>query len=145
MKVQVILKNNNNILSYIITLLCYVNRVVRLFSTFSPCAFVSNPMEKRVERFGYEVTFNPRGDGDFFYASAAKALGIETQGLKNVIFDFLKSHQFDASILLIANSPTTKISLLSKLAVIFTGIFGQNSQQSQIAKRQSSDPRCVLI
>ena len=106
--------------------------MVRLFSTFSPCAFVSNPMEKRVERFGYEVTFNPRGDGDFFYASAAKALGIETQGLKNVIFDFLKSHQFDASVLLIANSRTTKISLLCQLAAIFTGIFGQNSQKLEM-------------
>ena len=38
-------------------------------------------MEKRAERFGYEVTINPLGDGDFFHASAAKALGIETQGL----------------------------------------------------------------
>ena len=81
MKVQVILKNNNNILSYIIILICYANRVVRLFSTFSPCTFVSNPMEKRAERFGYEVTINPLWDGDFFHASAAKALGIETQGL----------------------------------------------------------------
>ena len=80
-------------------------------------------MEKRVERFGYEVTFSPPGNGDFFYASAAKALGIETQGLKNVIFDFLKNHQFDASILVIANSPTSKTSLLSQLAAIFTGIF----------------------
>ena len=31
------------------------------------------PMERRVERLGYEVTFNPPGDGDCFYASAAKA------------------------------------------------------------------------
>ena len=75
------IKKNNNILSYIIILICYANRVVRLFSTFSPCTFVSNPMEKRAERFGYEVTINPLGDGDFFHASAAKALGIETQGL----------------------------------------------------------------
>ena len=35
-------------------------------------------MEKRVELLGYDVTL--------------KALGIETQGLKKVIFDFLKSH-----------------------------------------------------
>ena len=69
------IKKKNNILSYIIILICYANRVVRLFSTFSPCAFVSNPMEKRAERFGYEVTINPLGDGDFFHASAAKALG----------------------------------------------------------------------
>ena len=47
-------------------------------------------MEKRVEQLGYDVAFNPPGDGDCFYASAAKALGIETQGLKKVIFDFLK-------------------------------------------------------
>ena len=38
-------------------------------------------MEKRAERFGYEVTINPLRGGDFFHASAAKALGIETQGL----------------------------------------------------------------
>ena len=56
---------------------------------------------KRVERLGYEVTFNPPGDGDCFYASAAKALGIETQSLKKVVFEFLKSHQFDVSIQLI--------------------------------------------
>ena len=42
--------------------------------------FVSNPMEKRVERLGYEVAFIPPGDGDCFYASGAKTLGIETQG-----------------------------------------------------------------
>lgn len=58
-------------------------------------------MEKIVERLGYQVTFNPPGDGDCFCASAAKALGIETQSLKKVVFDFLKSHQFDVSIQLI--------------------------------------------
>jgi len=70
-------------------------------------------MEKIVERLGYEVTFNPPGDGDCFYASEAKALGIETQSLKKVVFDFLKSHQFDVTIQLmyVANSRTTEISL----------------------------------
>ena len=58
-------------------------------------------MEKRVERLGYEVTFNPPGDGDCLYASATKALGIKTQSLKKGIFDFLKSHQFDVSVQLI--------------------------------------------
>jgi len=53
------------------------------------------------ERLGYEVTLYPLGDGDCFYASAARALGIETQSLKKVVFDFLKSHQFDVSIQLI--------------------------------------------
>ena len=89
-------------------------------------------MEKRVKRLGYDFSFNPPGDGDFFYVSAAKAFGIETQGLKNVIFDFLKSHQLDVSIELIANSPTTNISLLCQLAAIFTAIFGQNSQQLEM-------------
>ena len=64
-------------------------------------------MEKREERLGYDVAFNPPGDGDFFHASTAKALGMETQGLKKVIIDFLKSQQLDASIQLIANSRTT--------------------------------------
>ena len=65
-------------------------------------------MVKRVERLGYDVSFNPPGDGDFFYASAAKASGVETQDLRKVTFDFLKSHQFDVSIQLIANSRTNK-------------------------------------
>ena len=56
-------------------------------------------MEKRVERLVYDVAFDPPVDSDFFYALAAKALGImKTQGLKKVIFDFQKSHQFEVSI-----------------------------------------------
>ena len=65
-------------------------------------------METRVERLGYDVSFNPPGHGDFFYASAAQALGVETKDLKKVTFDFLKSHQFDVSIQLTANSRTNK-------------------------------------
>ena len=38
-------------------------------------------MDKRVEQLGYDVVYNPPGDGDCFYASAAMALRIETQGL----------------------------------------------------------------
>ena len=56
-------------------------------------------MEKRVERSVYDVAFDPPGAIDFFYALAAKALGIiETQGLKKVIFNFPKSHQLEVSI-----------------------------------------------
>ena len=62
-------------------------------------------------------------------------MGIETHSLKNVIFDFLRSHQFDVSIQLIADSQMTKISLLCQLAASFTGVFGQNSQQLHIAKK----------
>ena len=82
-------------------------------------------MDKRVQQLGYDVIYNPPGDGDYFYASAARALRIETQGLKNVIFHFLKSHQFDVGIQPIANSRTTKISLLCQFAAILTRIFGQ--------------------
>ena len=82
-------------------------------------------MDERVEQLGYNVVYNPPGEGDCFYASAATALRIETQGLKNVIFEFLKSHQFDESIQPIANSRTTKISLLCQFAAILTRIFGQ--------------------
>ena len=88
-------------------------------------------MDKRVEQLGYDVVYNPPGDGDCFYASAARALRIETQGLKNVIFDFLKSHQF-VSIQPIANSQTSKICLLCQFAAILTRIFGQNSQLLQM-------------
>ena len=63
--------------------------------------------------------------------SVARALKIETQGLKNVIFDFLKSHQFDVRIQSIGNSQMTKISLLCQFAAISTRIFGQNSQLLQ--------------
>ena len=30
-------------------------------------------MEKRVQRLGYDVTLNPPGDGNFFYASAEQS------------------------------------------------------------------------
>ena len=67
----------------------------------------------------YDVSLNPPGDGDFYYASVAKALGIETQGLKKVTFDFLKSHQLDVIIEIIANSRTTKITLLCQIGSDF--------------------------
>ena len=89
-------------------------------------------MDKRVEQLGYDVVYNPPGDGDCFYASAARALRIETQGLENVIFDFLKSHQFDVSIQPIANSQTSKICLLCQFAAILTRTFGKNSQLLQM-------------
>ena len=88
-------------------------------------------MDKTVDQLGHDVVYNPAGDGDCFYASAARALRIETQGLKNVIFDFLKSHQFDVSIQPIAKTRTTKTSLLCQFAAILTRIAGQNSQLFQ--------------
>ena len=84
----------SSVLSHAALRLLLCKRLNLFFSFF----FVSNPTEKRVERLGYDVAFNPPGDGDCFYASAAKALEIETPGLKKVIFDFLKSYQFDVFI-----------------------------------------------
>ena len=42
------------------------------------------------------------------------------------------SHQLDLSIQLIANSQTTKISLLCHLEAIFTRVFGQNLRQLEM-------------
>ena len=109
---------------------------------------LSKPMEKRVKCLGYEDTFNAPGDGDCLYASAAKALGIETQSLKKVVFDFLKSHQFDVSdstYIYFANSRTTKISSMFQLAAIFTGVLTQDSQQLQmliLQLRYCNRPSC---
>ena len=91
-------------------------------------------MDERVEQLGYNVVYNSPGDGDCFYASAARALRIETQGLKNVIFDLLKSLQF------VFSSRTTKISLLCQFAAILTRIFGQNSQLLQCKMGLTSLP-----
>ena len=55
-------------------------------------------MESKLEQLEFEVSFNQPGDGDCFYSSAAKALGIPSQTLKNVVFDYLRNHQFDVSI-----------------------------------------------
>lgn len=57
------------------------------------------------------------------------------QGLKNLVFDFLKTHQFDLSImiqLMATELEQQTVSLVCQLAGNFTGIFGQNSQQLQI-------------
>ena len=83
-------------------------------------------MEKRVELLGYDVTFSLGAAIAFMPRRPAKALGIKTQGLKKVIFDFLKSHKFDVSIQPKANYLTITLSLLCQFAAIFSGVFGQN-------------------
>ena len=58
-------------------------------------------MEKRVKRLEYEVTFNPPGDRDCFYASAAEeALGIESQSLKipRVLYQIVKNDMISSHI-----------------------------------------------
>jgi len=68
-------------------------------------------MEKKLDNLGFEVTFNPPGDGNCFYSSAAHALGIETQSLEKVVFDYLKNHQFDVSIYSLLSNDKDKFVL----------------------------------
>ena len=113
--------------------------MVRLFSTLSPCAcYVSFRSYSSLSLI--VVVFWPYGQKSrtveirrcLQSAWEWRLRGLwEFQGLKNVIFNFLKSHQFDVSIQPIANSRTTKISLLCQFAEILTRIFGQNSQLLQ--------------
>ena len=50
-----------------------------------------------MEKLGYLVTFNPPGDGDCFYSSAAQALGLATQSLKMVVVKGYGEAQMKAS------------------------------------------------
>ena len=55
-------------------------------------------LDKTLERLRLEVTFNPPGDGDCFFGSAAQQLGllgIESLSLKTLVFDYLKNRRFD--------------------------------------------------
>ena len=84
----------------------YVEHEVGVFLTVFSChstvcrvvSYTVLEMESKLEQLGFEVSFNPPGDGDCFYSSGAKALGIPSQTLKNVVFDYLRNHQFDVSI-----------------------------------------------
>ena len=55
-------------------------------------------MESKFEKLGYDVVFNPPGDGNCFYSSAASALKIPLAMLKSVVFDHLKENRYDVSI-----------------------------------------------
>ena len=48
-------------------------------------------LQQRIEEEGFEIGFNSPGDGSCFYRAAASEI------LHNLIFDYLESHQFDAS------------------------------------------------
>ena len=54
-------------------------------------------MEEYLDRAGFEITFNPTGDGNCSYSSAAQQLGIEAQSVKNVVFDYLGKQQYNMS------------------------------------------------
>ena len=50
-------------------------------------------LQQRIEEEGFEIAFNPPGDGSCFYRAAAFQLGFKSEILHNLI----ESHQFDAS------------------------------------------------
>ena len=49
-------------------------------------------LQQRIEE-GFEIAFNPPGDGSCFYRAAAFQLGFKSEILHNLI----ESHQFDVS------------------------------------------------
>lgn len=56
-------------------------------------------LRQRIEEEGFEIAFNPPGDGSCFYRAAAFQLGLNSEILHNLIFNYLGNHQFDVSYL----------------------------------------------
>ena len=54
-------------------------------------------LQRRTAEEGFEIAFNPPGDGNCFYRAAAFQLGFKSQILHNLIFAYLEGHQFDVS------------------------------------------------
>ena len=64
---------------------------------------------QRLERAGFSVALNPRGDGKCFFSAAAFQLGLEMESLKAVVFNYLQEHRFDVSINSKRDSPPNYI------------------------------------
>ena len=58
-------------------------------------------LKKRVEMSGFKITYNPRGDGNCFFNTAAHQLDLDVESLKGLTFNYLENHQFDVSMHLI--------------------------------------------
>ena len=56
----------------------------------------------RLKKEGYEISLNPQGDGRCFYHAAGFQLGLGTETVHNLIFDYLIRNQFDVCKLLIS-------------------------------------------
>ena len=56
-------------------------------------------LRQRIEEEGFEIAFNPPGDGSCFYRAAAFQLGLKSEILHNLTFNYLGNHQFDVSYL----------------------------------------------
>lgn len=51
----------------------------------------------RLKKEGYEISFNPRADGKCFFHAAAFQLGLGTETVRDLVFDYLERNQFDVS------------------------------------------------
>ena len=47
--------------------------------------------------FFFFISFDPRGDGDCFYTSAAHQLSLDREQVKKLVFQHLENHQIDVS------------------------------------------------
>ena len=56
-----------------------------------------NDLYHTLEKAGYMVVCNAPGDGDCFYAAAAFQLDVETEKVKNMVFNHLLNHRYDVS------------------------------------------------
>lgn len=54
-------------------------------------------LKKRIAEAGYEVSFDPRRDGNCFYRAAAHQMGIGWEVAKSLAFDFLARNPTDVS------------------------------------------------
>jgi len=52
---------------------------------------IERELQQRIEEEGFEIAFNPPGDGSCFFRAAAFQLGFKSEILHNL------SHQFDVS------------------------------------------------
>ena len=53
-------------------------------------------LQQRIEKEGFEIAFNPPDD-ELFLSGCSVSIGIKSEILHNLIFDYLESHQFDVS------------------------------------------------
>ena len=48
---------------------------------------------KRIRDEGFVVSYNPPGDGRCFYAATAFQLGLKTETVHSMVFEYLRSHR----------------------------------------------------
>ena len=56
-----------------------------------------NLLVKRIADEGFEIDFDPRGDGTYFYAAAGYPIGLSASIVQDT-FDFLRNNRYNVSI-----------------------------------------------